>query len=186
MVLVNLASALVQLDRPGEALDVLGAAEDLHPDAPMVQVNLAACLLALERPAEALARAERALEIAPEFAHGHLLRAEALVLLGEPERALEALRTAHRHDPDHPRILETLAEQCLDTGLHQEAIEHYAHLGELLPGSWQAQTELVRACVLGNDLARAGEAMARALELAPGEPRVLAMAAELGKLSDPR
>ena len=182
IVLVNLGVAHQRLGQLDEALAALLEADRTNPDLHMVQVNLAACLLALQRPEEALARADHAVALAPSLARAHTLRGRALLALDRGAEAYPALVESARLEPDDPSVHEELGELCLEQGRSEQALVHYRQLCTLLPESWEAQAQLVRAAVLGADLPTARAALEHAQALAPAEPQLAAMAEALAAL----
>jgi tetratricopeptide (TPR) repeat protein len=95
-------AALLQVSRPGDALEHLRRAAALDPQDGRSRSMIAAALLALDRPAEAVDAAEAAIAIEPERAYGHRVRAIALEKLGRDDASRAAALEACRLEPEEP------------------------------------------------------------------------------------
>lgn len=96
--------ALLQANRPQEALNYLERVAAEWSEDAQAQVNLGTCLLQLGRLADAKRHAERAIRVAPDMGRAHLLRARILRLTGRPAEALESWQEAARTEPDNPGL----------------------------------------------------------------------------------
>jgi tetratricopeptide (TPR) repeat protein len=102
----NLASALVALARPGEAVEHLRRAVALRPDFAAAHVNLGATLRLLKRYDEARGELQRALELQPGNAVAHTNLGGILAAQGRIPEAIAEYRLALDVNAD---LLEPLA-----------------------------------------------------------------------------
>lgn len=93
-------TALLELERPAEALQQFEAAVALDPSDAEAWTNLAALRGSAGDSRGALEAAEHAVAAAPDEARGHGNLALALASLGRQDEALAAWRTALRLEPD--------------------------------------------------------------------------------------
>ena len=97
-----------------EALELLGAALTLKPDAPDILFNYAHVLKGIGRQDEALAAYDRALSVKPDYAAARNARAEVLNLRGnslrEAGQAAQALDFYERALADVPRYPDALQQ----------------------------------------------------------------------------
>ncbi|HEX8702086.1 MAG TPA: tetratricopeptide repeat protein [Myxococcaceae bacterium] len=108
-----LGSALLALDKPGEALEAVDAGLAQRADEPRLHRMRSVTLFELKRFDEALEAANAALARNPELADAHSSRAFALSALGRTEEALEAVSKAIELEPDEPVHHAKLAEERL-------------------------------------------------------------------------
>jgi tetratricopeptide (TPR) repeat protein len=179
---VNLGIAYLRLSRPEDALKSFEEAARLDPDAYMVHVNLAASHLQLGHAEAALRSARRTLELAPSYASAHLLAARAEALLGDLGAAERALLEAERLDPLSPAIQQTLADLRIVQDRDRDALPHLRAACASLPDRWQPQAQLAQVALRLGELDEARRAVNLGLALAPGEPVLIAMQAELDAL----
>ena len=102
----NLASALVGLDRPADAVEHLRRAVQLRPDFVAAHVNLGAVLRLLERYEEARSELRRALELQPNNAVAHTNLGG---ILSSEGRVREAIAEYHLALDANADLLEPLA-----------------------------------------------------------------------------
>ena len=113
MVMNNLAVAYRRVNRAKEALAILDAGLEFHPDAFGIYINKADCLASLKLYPQALAAADAAIERAPRIAQAHFERGKALLFMGEFARARESLETAIGLDNSRPGFHQFLAQACI-------------------------------------------------------------------------
>lgn len=123
--LVNLAVALLALDRPEESARVLEHTLELDPGNAGAYLNLAACHLRLHRYADAESAIEKALEFSPNWPKATDMRGRVALKRGDVERAFELATAALAADPSlsvSHRVLADIAMRRMDYGL---AEKHY-------------------------------------------------------------
>jgi len=114
-----------QQGRNSEALELMGTALSLRPNAPEILSNLGNVLKAQGRLAEALSRYDQALAAKPDYAAAWNKR--ALVLLDQKrlEEALESAAKALALQPNHPEALNTRGMLLAGLGRQEEALASY-------------------------------------------------------------
>ena len=136
-----LMSAHCDAERAEEALPLLAAAGERHPDRPRLRLNQAYLLLVLGQAQDlneinnpdllerahgfAIDARDRLREIGGPSYRGAHMACQALVALGEPERALRAGRAAPqgdatREEAAHPSVQRIVAEALLMLGRPEE------------------------------------------------------------------
>ncbi len=177
---VNLGVARLRRNEPAVALADFDTALALAPQSHFAAVNRAACLLELGRLDEALDAARAAVAAAPAAARAHLALASACAALGEHAEAARAAERAVELEPTSPAARHGLASACVALGDPTRALAHFEAQCDLLPFLWQTHAELARALTHVGEPARAQQALDKAFELAASEPRLRALARELG------
>jgi hypothetical protein len=97
----NLGSALIDVDRPGEAVDFLRRAVRVGPTSVPAQFSLAVALDKVNRPAEAARFYENVLLLHPRHARAHNLLGVIHARQGRVAEAAEHFRAAVGHDPGY-------------------------------------------------------------------------------------
>lgn len=123
--LVNLGGALLQADRPADALAHLDQAVRMRPDDAAALNNRANALQALKRHAEALLGFDHVLALLPGNADVLNNRANALLSLGRFAEAQSAAEEALRIRPQHFHALVNLAKARAAQGALTDALSHY-------------------------------------------------------------
>ena len=160
-------AALLQVSRPGDALEHLQRAAALDPQDGRSRSMIAAALLALDRPAEAVDAAEAAIAIEPERAYGHRVRAIALEKLGRDDAARAAALEACRLEPEEPLsyvVLSSTLQAAGDEAGSLAAAEHAVKLG---PEVVEARNQLGLVLLRHDRPADAERAFRDALALNP-------------------
>jgi predicted O-linked N-acetylglucosamine transferase (SPINDLY family) len=106
----NLASLLLDLRRPGEALQSAQAALALRPDDPLVNANVARAWLQLDKPEEAIPFLRRALQGNPATHHLREMLACALLDTGRPDEGAAVFREAEARFADDFQLFEMMAK----------------------------------------------------------------------------
>jgi protein O-GlcNAc transferase len=175
----NLAIAYMRMGRFEEARARLDEARRIAPEKFPTWVNLSSLAFRSGDFEAARAYAEAAVERGPNVARTHVALAMAEVELGQIERSAASLERAQRLDPRDPQIRGMLAEVCLQLGWMELAEEHFQGVLAILPDSLTAVLGLGQLYLQQDRIDRAGEMLARASELAPGNARVAAFEREI-------
>lgn len=153
----NLADALVEANRPAEALAHYAEAMRLAPGIPHIANNFGIALLKLKRPDEAARQFEEAIRLDPGHARAHNNLGTALYELGRPQEAVQQYREALRLQPDNTQARYNLASTLVELadalsrqGKTDEAIARYREAATTMPGDAAIRFRL------GNALAQMG------------------------------
>jgi tetratricopeptide (TPR) repeat protein len=170
----NLGVALLDEDRPREALPAFERAVQLEPDHTKALDNLGATLERLERPVDAVAPLAEALRLDPddEVAHNNL--GSVLIALGRPEEAighLERALTIMRHDPK-PVVYRNLGRALMASGRAQEAVTQLRRAVTLEPDDPESQASLANALLQAGRTEAAIAHYERALARRPDDAAV--------------
>lgn len=114
-----------QQGRNGEALELIGAALKIRPDAPEILSNYANVLKAQGRFADALNSYDRALAIKPDYAAALTKRGLVLRDLGRLDEALASTDRALAVNPNYPEALSNRGVILSDLDRHDEALASY-------------------------------------------------------------
>lgn len=113
---------------------------------------------------------------AEERAEEHYQRGLELLQAGDPDRAIVELRNVFELNGSHREARHTLAELLLDHhGNPQGAYGQYLRLVEQYPDDLKARLALAELAVLGGNWEEVERHGAKAAELAPDDPRVVAV-----------
>jgi len=157
-----------QQGRNSEALELIGKALEIRPDAPEMLSNYGNVLKTQGRFAEALASYERALAVKPDYVAAIAKRGQVLRDLGRLDDALCATDKALALSPNHAEALSSRGVILSDLGRYDQALASYDRalaVARDFPDVWNN-----RALTL-KDMKRLVEALAsveRALALHPG------------------
>ena len=160
-------SALLDLGRSDEAVDVLRQAVAAEPDAVEPRCQLALALLRSGENREALQLAESAAAVDPLEEWTHRLRALALMRLGRDKQAVEAAEEAVRLEPDLAVTHEILADARRAAGDRRGARAAAATAIELDPESAGPYVSLSLIDIDEERMADAERHARKALELDP-------------------
>lgn len=122
-----------QQGRNREALELMGKALKVSPDAPEILSNYGNVLRTEGRLDEALASYDRALKAKPDYAAAINRRALVLRDLGRLDEALAAVEQALKLTPNHVEALSTRGVILSDLNRPQEALESYDRALQLAP-----------------------------------------------------
>ena len=114
--------ALVRLDRPEAALEVVESVLSADPDAVMALSSKAQALAGLQRYGPALEAVEHALDVGAGAAYLLTTRGDLLKGVGEYDEALRVLTEAAEHDPLDAGTRESIAWVLLALGRSAEAL----------------------------------------------------------------
>ena len=157
-----------QQGRNDEALELIGKALKIRPDAPEMLSNYGNVLKSQGRFDEALGSYDRALAVKPDYVAAITKRGQVLRDLGRIKDALVAIDKALALQPGHPEVLSTRGVILSDLGRYDEALASYDRAlaaARDFPDVWNN-----RALTL-KEMKRLVEALAsveRALALHPG------------------
>jgi predicted O-linked N-acetylglucosamine transferase (SPINDLY family) len=114
-----------QQGRNGEALELIGAALKIRPDAPEILSNYANVLKAQGRFAEALENYDRALAVKPDYIAALAKRGLVLRDLGRLPEALDSVDRALALNANYAEGLSNRGVILSDLGRHDEALASY-------------------------------------------------------------
>jgi len=123
-----------QQGRTGEALELIGAALEIAPNAPEILSNYGNVLKTQGRFAEALESYDRALVIKPDYIAAMVKRGQVLRDLGRLDDALAAIEQALARKADYAEALGNRGIILSDLGRHREALNSYDHALALASG----------------------------------------------------
>lgn len=121
----------------------------------------------------AVAKFDAVLTRDPENRFALLRSGSALLELGDPRGAIPRLEKAARLDPAQPETQAALAEALMRMG-RPEAVEHGMEAARLQPRRAKAWSDLGTILGLSAKPAEAVQAFEHAVELEPGDPKLLA------------
>ncbi len=132
--------ALLDRDRPQEAIDMFRRATKAKPDYLEAWVNQGAAWDAIGRSQDARVAYRRALEIKPEDEIALCRMASSFYAVGMRDSAMTVLReTLAKHPRSHCSYF-TLGVAYADGGMFREAIAAWQKVGEYSPGSPEAES----------------------------------------------
>ena len=144
---LRLATALLDADRPGEALEVYDQLPPEQHNSMAVHLGRGRCLTRLGRPNEALAELERAASYARDYRPLYYHLALALRRVGREEEALRFLALYERSKPDpRPSFPDPLLNELQD--LREGSYLHHLNRGARLEAAGsleEAEGEYLRA-----------------------------------------
>ena len=149
--LSNLAYALRELGRPGEAIENCDRALALAPDFADALTNRGAALGDLRRHGDALSDSERAIKLAPDSAVAHCNRGNALLGLGRPRDALASYDRAVAIRPEYMEAVHNRGTAFRELRRPHEAMTSYRQALAISPNYAQAISNLA------NTLAELGQ-----------------------------
>jgi tetratricopeptide (TPR) repeat protein len=179
-VLASYGASLLQKGRTDEAVAQLKKSLALDEKQTAPHVLLAEALLQSDQMEEAQAHADRAVALGPLVANTHKTRARVLARRKWFEEAYQELRRAAELEPRDPVALAALSEISLLSGHSDEAISWCRKALELDPSSLPVRVNLARLTFNSGDAEAARIQVKELLNLAPDNPRVQALAADVG------
>jgi len=141
----NLAIALGQAGRVGEAIGHYEQALRIKPDYVEARNNLGVVLGELGRFEDSIGQLEQVLQVAPDYPEAHYNLGLALYEVGKVREAVEQYELALRIRPDYARAHYHLGIALEQTGRIREAIEHYEQALRIKPDYTEARYNLDRA-----------------------------------------
>jgi predicted O-linked N-acetylglucosamine transferase (SPINDLY family) len=129
----NLALSLKHAGQLDQAIKVMQAAAQQHPDAAELHYNLGCLLLDVRRHQEASGRFRQALEIRPDFEAAAINLGQAYRDLGLFGEAIDVLQSARQIRPENARTLSNLAVVLHESGQVEEALTRLRQCLELNP-----------------------------------------------------
>ena len=161
----DLGNALLDLNRPEEALGSYERAIALNPEVALAHNNRGNVLLGLKRPEEALASYNKAIALKPDFAEAYTSRGVALRDLKRLEEALASYDKAIALKSDLAETYSNRGNALMDLKRSEEALASYNKAVALSPNVALAHSNRGNALL---DLKRPEEALAtydKALQL---------------------
>jgi tetratricopeptide (TPR) repeat protein len=186
----NLGVALLDENRPQEAIRAFESTLRIEPDHTKALDNLGMALERVGRPADAVAPLEEALRIDPDDAVAHNNLGSVLIAVGRAPEAITHLERALALMGDQPRaiVYANLGRALAATGRPEEALARLEEAGRLGPDDPEVQSVLADALLQAGQAERAVEHYRRAIARQPGEEALhnnLAIALlELGQMPD--
>lgn len=166
----NLASVLVDVGRPAEAIPHFEQALKLRPEYPEAENNLGDALTRLGRPAEAVPHLERALALKPAYAGAHNNLGAAFMALGRTNDGIAHFNEAVRLAPRDAISRFNLGLALASSGKPSEAITHFTAAVRLQPSYAQAELNWAIALTLTERFPEAVPHYQTALRLTPDDP----------------
>jgi tetratricopeptide (TPR) repeat protein len=163
----NRAVALLQLDRPEEALEDLLIAERGMPQDDFVHILLGGTYMELDRGAEAIAAYDNAIRLAPDSPGGWIGRSAAFIELELMDRAVEDGREAVAIAPDDGSALNALCWALVRAQRAAEGMDICYAAVEAEPDSGAILHSLAAALEQVGEDEEAYPLFARAYELEP-------------------
>lgn len=122
---------------------------------------------------------ERTVKAHPDNPSARIFLARLYFSQGEPDKALDAIEPVLRTAPDNVAALEVAARSRMQADRISEAVSTYERLVQKAPDVAQPRLELAQAYRLSGDPARARRSAEAALAIAPDDPTVRHLLAEL-------
>ena len=166
----NLGNAVQSVGRDADAIHYYERAVSLRPDLAEARGNLGNVLNALKRPLDAIEQYEKALGIRPEYPELHNNLGNALSSLGRCEEAIAQYRQALTLRPAYGSAHNNLGTALLASRRPEEAVTHYQKALACESNNADIHNNLGVALATLGDLARASQAFASAVNLAPRKP----------------
>ena len=130
----NLGTALLEAQRPEEALAAIRIAMKQDPDDVKPHANAGAALVRMRRLEEAEEQLRRALELDPHHTIALQNLAESLRKQGRLEEALEYYRAAMETDAENPMPHAGMGDALLRLGRYEESLRSFDRALALEPG----------------------------------------------------
>jgi predicted O-linked N-acetylglucosamine transferase (SPINDLY family) len=127
-----------QTGNAGSAVELIGKAVDLCPDAASYHIDLGIALQAVQRPTAALESYERAIGIDPDNAQAHFHRGNALRELKKTALAIASFDRALEIEPDMAEAWYKRGNALLELGSTEQAIADYDRAVEIKPDYFEA------------------------------------------------
>ena len=163
----NLGGALIELDRPLEAIDHCKQAIKLKPDHAKAYNNLGIALVKTGRAREAIEQYRQAIRLKPDYADAYNNLGSALIGMGRFQEAIEYCNQALLVDPNSVEAHNNLGNAFQSIGQYQRAIEYYKAAIYLNPKLFQAYINLGSALNKTGRIPEAVEDYEKALQLNP-------------------
>jgi predicted Zn-dependent protease len=167
------ANALVQADKPEQAIPIYRELVAAFPKMPSLRVNLAVAQYKAGRYQEAVEECRALVEQQPELFPAWLFLGASQLKLGQAADAVEALRKAVALQPGDLNARLILADALLERQQYKEAAAQYTEAAQAMPESPRAWYGLGRS-----EESAAGEIFDRLEKAQPGSAEVLALAGD--------
>jgi tetratricopeptide (TPR) repeat protein len=163
----NLGGALIELDRPLEAIDHCEQAIKLNPYHAKAYNNLGISLVKIGRAQEAIEQYRQAITLKPDYTDAYNNLGSALIGMGRFQEAIEYCQQAVSLDPNSVVAHNTLGNAYQSSGQYQQAIEYYKAAIYLDPNFFQAYINLGSALNKTGRIPEAIEYYEKAIRLHP-------------------
>lgn len=181
-VMNNLATAYAQMNRRDEAFELLQRALMTDEKKHTTYVNLANWSAMHGQYAKALEYADAAIKRGPRVDLAHRARASVLFHLHRYDEALASAKMAAVLNPSDARIQEQCADLAIRSRRVDDAVEHYHAAISIDPRRAESWIGLARIYLAAGRIQDAQQAIAEAQRLAPQNPIVRRLSAEVQKL----
>lgn len=169
----NLASALMDKNRPEEALPHYEAVMKLRPNREDVHYNYARALMKTNRLKEAETNFTTTIEYNPANIDARMNLGNLLYLDGNIPGALEQFRQVVRYNPNHDGALNNLGLILFQQGNLAEARKHFMQAIKVSPKNPEAHFNLGRTLVRLGEVDAGAKELLIAAQLAPESPNAL-------------
>jgi len=169
----DLATALLEKDRPQEAMKHLRWALEIDPHDAQTRVNLGHALLKTGDAHAAAEQLRTALRLEPASVRGHANLAAALLAMGNPDGAVAHARIALERNAESAQAHAVLAGALLKKDQAEEALAAYERAIALAPEDPEIRTNYGAALESLGRTDAAARQYIRAMELRPGAPPIL-------------
>lgn len=166
----NLGNALMELDRPSDALVQYEAALALDPTDAVHHLNTGFALARLGRPAESLERFREAARLAPDYPKARIALADAFFRAGRMGDAIAEFQRAAALRPQDIACSYALGSLLLQAGRPSEAVTELKRTLALAPDHAEAAANLGGALAQLGRLDDALTALREAQRLNPANP----------------
>ncbi|MGD0579837.1 MAG: tetratricopeptide repeat protein [Bryobacteraceae bacterium] len=170
---VRRANALVQAEKPEQAIPIYRELVAAFPKEPSLRVNLAVAQYKAGRYQEAVEQCQTLVEQQPELFPAWLFLGASQLKLGQAGSAVEALRKAAALQPGDLNARLMLADALLEQQQYKEAAGEYVEAEKAMPESPRVWYGLGRSYE-----GAAGEVFERQERARPGSAEVLALAGD--------
>jgi Flp pilus assembly protein TadD len=178
-ILVYLGIVYVQLEKPGNAVEVLERVQEQVEDYCVVSLFLGRALYGLGRFEEAATELRKALSLDPSHFEGWTDLGNVLIATREFGEAAEVLRDALVHFPDETALLSLHATSLHMLGDYTGATQEWSKVCKLEPDSLVALSNFAYLLLLQRRLSEAETTLGRAEELDPTDCRLKILRAEI-------
>ncbi|MHA1960521.1 MAG: tetratricopeptide repeat protein [Candidatus Thorarchaeota archaeon] len=178
-ILVYLGMVYVQLEKPGNAVEVLERVQEQVEDYCVVSLFLGRALYGLGRFEEAATELRKALSMDPGHFEGWTDLSNVLLATREFGEAAHVLRNALEHFPNEPALLSLHATSLHMLGDYTGAAHEWSKVCKLEPDSLIALSNFAYLLLLQKRISEAETTIRRAEKLDPTDCRLKILRAEI-------
>ena len=165
-------AALIELRRTDEAIEVLRAGLTKFPAAPLLHFNLGILLEEKAKIDEALSRYVEAIELEPDFVPAYDAQANLLISQGKTQSAIILLESSLNHRSPNASTYNLLGVLYGGEGDWEKSVEYLTEALALDQTNAAILASLALSLSQLNRVEDALEAIERAREMAPADPKV--------------